>query len=185
MKLDMRFNDPIDGPGSDELRKLMLGQRTLTPLRNLLKRTQYLDYLEILELAVKYSYTAREDHQHLPILGIPANEVGIGHLEGWGLGLIHLLRPDELVLYESTRRNLRLEKYVYTMMLWGYVDHKTKEEIKVTEEEMYMSDDDQAKNKEREEAEMRDMEGDIEMMDIDDEEWETDDEDEEDEMNED
>jgi hypothetical protein len=142
IKLDMRFNDPLEGPGDDGLRKLMLGQRGLTPLRDLLKRTRFTDTLEALEACVRYSYLPRPEHRNFPILGVPANEVGRGHLEGWGVGQVHLYRMDELVMREACRRNMDLQSHVITMMAWGYVDAVTKENIKVTREEMYMSDDD-------------------------------------------
>lgn len=141
VKLDMRFNDPIEGPGDDCLRKLMLGQRGLTPLCQLLKRTRYTDVMEILEAAVRYSYWPAAEHRHLPILGVLPNEIGKGHLEGWGMGQVHLYRVDELVMRESCRRNLQLDKHLIEMMVWGYVDSVTKENIIVTAEEMYMSDD--------------------------------------------
>lgn len=142
VKLDMRFNDPLEGPGDDGLRKLMLGQRGLTPLCHLLKRTRFTDTLEALEACVRYSYWPRPEHRDLPILGVPANEVGRGHLEGWGVGQVHLYRMDELVMRESCRRNMDLKSHIITMIVWGYVDADTKENIKVTKEEMYMSDDD-------------------------------------------
>jgi len=143
VKLDLRFNDPLEGPGDDGLRKLMLGQRGLTPLRDLLKRTRFTDTLEALEACVRYSYWPRPEHRNLPILGVPANEVGRGHLEGWGVGQVHLYRMDELVMRESCRRNMDLKSHIITMMAWGYVNAVTKENIKVTREEMYMSDDDE------------------------------------------
>lgn len=142
VKLDLRFSDPLEGPADDGLRKLMLGQRGLTPLCHLLKRTRFTDTLEALEACVRYSYWPRPEHGHLPILGVPANEVGRGHLEGWGVGQVHLYRMDELVMRESCRRNMDLKSHIITMMAWGYVDTATGENIKVTREEMYMSDDD-------------------------------------------
>jgi hypothetical protein len=153
MKLDMRFNDPIDGPADDGLRKLMLGQRGLTPLCRLLKRTRYTDVLEIWEAAVRYSYWPNPRYAHLPIFGVQPNEIGKGHLEGWGLGRVHLYRPDELVMRESCRRNMQLSKHLLDMMVWGYVDTATGENIKVTEEEMYMSDDPDKKKDEEEDKE--------------------------------
>ena len=154
-KLDMMFNDPFAGPGDDGLRKLMLGQKGLGPLCRLLKREQYTDVLEILEAAVRYSYTPKEEHRRFSIFGIRPSEVGRGHLEGWGLGRVHLYRPDELVMRESCRRNLRLDKHVLNMMCWGYVDKKTGENIKVTDEEMYMSDDEDLMRRYEKEAKQR------------------------------
>jgi hypothetical protein len=154
IKLDMRFNDPIEGPADDGLRKLMLGQRGLTPLCQLLKRTRFTDSLEVLEACVRYSYWPRPEHRHLPILGVPANEVGRGHLEGWGVGQVHLYRLDELVMRESCRRNMDLKSHLYTMICWGYVDSDTGKNIEVTREERYMSDDDVVVKKKREKGKL-------------------------------
>jgi hypothetical protein len=144
VKLDLRFNDPIASSGDDGMRKLFLGQRGLTPLRNLLKRTAYKDAIEILKAAVRYQYTMRSDHfaRRLSIFGVPWHEIGRGHLEGWGAGRAHLYRIDELVYRESVRRNLNLNIHFEDMMLWGYVDPVTKRDIEVTEEEKYMSEED-------------------------------------------
>jgi hypothetical protein len=143
VKLDMRCNDPLIGPGDDGLRKLFLGQRGLTPLRNLLKRTAYKTILEVIELAVRYEYTMKTEHilRRLSIFGVPWYEVGRGHLEGWGAGRAHLYRVDELMLRESARRGLQLGTHLVEIMFWGYVDPVTKRTIKVTDEETYMSDD--------------------------------------------
>lgn len=141
VKLDMRFNDPIDGPGDDALRKLMLGQRSLTTLCKLLKREICRDPVDIIKMAVRYAYRVVPQLRGLPMFGIPPQDIGTGHLEGWGKGRVHLLRPDELVIRESVRRGLGLKDHIMGMFLWGYVDPMTGLDIEVTEEEMYMSED--------------------------------------------
>ncbi|KAL2059912.1 hypothetical protein VTL71DRAFT_10067 [Oculimacula yallundae] len=141
VKLDMRFNDPIDGPGEDHLRKLMLGQRGLTPLCGMLKRVRFTNVGEVIREAVRYDYRVEAGHRGLPIFGIPLEEIGVGHLEGWGKGRVHLLRPDELVVREAVRRKLDLKNHIMGMMLWGYVDPITGLDTPPTEDEMYMSDD--------------------------------------------
>jgi hypothetical protein len=141
VKLDMRFNDPFDGPGNDKLRKLMLGQRGLTPLCNLLKRKIGLTPMEVNKIGIRYAYWVEPKFRGLPLFDIPPEEIGIGHLEGWGKGVVHLLRPDELVIREAVRRRLQLRHHILGMMIWGYVDPLTGENIKVTDEEMYMSED--------------------------------------------
>jgi hypothetical protein len=143
VKLDMRFNDPVDGPGREGLRKLFLGQRGLAPLMRLLKREQFLSVEEVIKLGIRYAYSPRQEHRGYPILNIPPHEIGIAHLEGWGRGRVHLMRPDELVVWESVRRRLNLKQHIMEMMLWGYVDPITGEDIAVTDEEKYMSDDEE------------------------------------------
>jgi len=141
VKLDMRFNDPIEGPGEDHLRKLMLGQRGLTPLCKMLKRTAFTDLGEVFRAAVRYDWEVKPEHRQYSIFGIPPEEIGTGHLEGWGKGRVHLYRPDELVVREAVRRRLDLKNHIMGMMLWGYVDPQTGEDTPATEDEMYMSDD--------------------------------------------
>ena len=163
VKLDMRFNDPIDGPGTEDLRKLFLGQRSLTPLWLLLKRKAFFEFSDVVKLAVRYSYSARPEHRNMPIFGIPPEEIGIEHLEGWGKGNLHLMRPDELIMRESVRRQLGLKGHIMEMMTWGYVDPISGKDIPVTKEEMYMSDDEE-KEKEKLEgyeqwSDYRDFEG--------------------------
>jgi len=140
MKLNMRFNEPLTGVGDDGLTRVMLGQRGLTPLCRLLKREAYFHEKDVLRLAIRYCYEAKPEHMQHNIFGIRARDVGRGHLEGWGLGKIHLFRIDELVMRESVRRRLNLDDHLLYMMLWGHVDPVTKEDIKATDEELYMSD---------------------------------------------
>ncbi|RDL36414.1 uncharacterized protein BP5553_05766 [Venustampulla echinocandica] len=143
VKLDMRFNDPIDGPGTDHMRKLFLGQRGLSPLCKLLKRTGFTTTEDILKLAVKYSHQVRPEHKGYSIWGVPPQDIGTGHLEGWGKGNTHLMRPDELVMRESVRRGLGLKQHIMNMMLWGYIDPVTTQNTPATAEEKYMSDDEE------------------------------------------
>jgi hypothetical protein len=143
VKLDMRFNDPIDGPGDSTLRNLFLGQRSLTPLCKLLKRTAYTSAAEVIKMGIRYTYNIRPEHRGMPMWDIPPQEIGIGHLEAWGAGRIHLRRPDELVVVEAVRRSLDLKDHIMGMLLWGYVDPITGQDIKVTDEEKYMSDDEE------------------------------------------
>ncbi|KAI9828422.1 MAG: hypothetical protein M1832_002850 [Thelocarpon impressellum] len=138
IKLDMRLMDPVDGDGETALRKLMLGQRSLTPLHRLLRRRGGLSRLDILRMQVRYDYTPSPAHRGLSILGIPASEIGIGHREGWGSGTSRakLMRPDKLVMQEALRRGLGLEKRYMDMLLWGYIDLQTFEDVPVRPEEM-------------------------------------------------
>ncbi|KAH6666851.1 hypothetical protein B0J14DRAFT_490477 [Halenospora varia] len=143
VKLDMRFNDPIDGPASDQMRKLFLGQRGLSPLWRLLKRTGFRSLEDVIKLSVRYNHEVKEKHKFWPIWEIPPHEIGIGHLEGWGKGNTHLYRPDELVVREAIRRRMNMKHHIMMMMLWGYCDPITGENTPPTEKEMYMSDDEE------------------------------------------
>lgn len=147
VKLGLHFNDPVYGPGSYELLHLILGQRGLYPLWQLLTRRRFTTLAEIAEAKVRYDfeYTAEDWHKCLPnggkIHGVPLWEVGIGHREGWGKGRQHLMRPDELVPLEAVERGLHLDDHIRHMILWGYFDWETGENIVPTEEDIYISDE--------------------------------------------
>ena len=129
IKLDMRFTDPIDGNGELSLRKLLLAQRSLSTLLAVLKREELVNELEMLQMYVKLKYKPAPEHRGMSILGVPPDRIGKGQLEGWGLGTKNLLRPDELVMRESVRRKLDFHKRYMDMMVWGYVNSKTLENI--------------------------------------------------------
>jgi hypothetical protein len=118
VKLDMRLTDPVEGTGEMGLRKLMMGQRSLFSLRNLLQGK--LDTLRLLQLYVCYDFQPRPENQHLPCLGIPPEAIGRGCVESWGLGQQRLLRPDELLLRENIRRTMNLHMRYMEMIRWGY-----------------------------------------------------------------
>ncbi|KAJ4407675.1 hypothetical protein N0V82_009854 [Gnomoniopsis sp. IMI 355080] len=146
VKLQMRFNEPIFGPKSTVLADTFLGLRDgLNPLWRLLRRKGYLEGEEILQQRLKYYCRESVVQHHLLVgstyVGVHPNELGNEHKEGWGSGNIHLSRPDELVVEESVRRNLHLEKHIVFMMFWGHVDWKKRLNLVPTEDEMYMSDD--------------------------------------------
>lgn len=91
VKLMMRFNDPIDGPGDDGLWCLLLGQRGLSPLWRTLRREALKNGLELAIMAARYFYLPTVEPR-LSVFGIHPDDVGRGHLEGWGKGIIHLFR---------------------------------------------------------------------------------------------
>ena len=131
IKLDMRFMDPVDGDGhgGPALRKLLLGQRSLSAVWQALKRTGLKTKLDLLRMWIRYSYEPAEADKGLPIFGIPPEEIGKLQLEGWGKGKDKLLRIDELVMREGIRRRLNLQRQYMDMMIWGYIDQNTYEDI--------------------------------------------------------
>ena len=149
VKLGMHFNDPVFGPSSYELLHLILGQRGLYPLWQLLMRKRFTTLSEIVEAKVRYDFDLTPDHlrECLPRGGhlhsVSLWQVGTGHREGWGDGTSrqHLMRPDELVPVEAVTRGLQLDDHIRHMILWGYFDWETGENIVPTEEDMYISDE--------------------------------------------
>lgn len=146
VKLQMRFNEPIFGPKATVLADTFLGLRGgLTPLWKLLRKKDYIGGEHILQTRLRYFCRESLIQHHLligePYVGVHPNDLGNEHKEGWGKGKVHLWRPDELVVEESVRRRLHMEKHLVFMVFWGHVDWKKRLNLVPTEEEMYMSDD--------------------------------------------
>lgn len=146
VKLGMHFNDPVYGPLTFDIPSLVLGQKGLYFLWQVLMRNKFTTPEEILDAKVRYDFEIPPDHgghefSDLNVYGVPFCDVGIGHMEGWGRGRGHLMRPDELVPYEAVVRGLELDEHLMHMMTWGYFDWHTGENLVPTEDEMYMSDD--------------------------------------------
>ncbi|PTB52800.1 hypothetical protein M431DRAFT_497159 [Trichoderma harzianum CBS 226.95] len=149
IKLGMHFNDPVYGPCTFDLVQLMMGQKGLFKLWQLLTRKKFNKLADILDLKLRYDFnfvsegTYWMDHGLSQIQGIPLHEVGQQHKEGWGAGRMHLLRPDEAIPVEAVRRGLQLDDHLSHMVIWGYFDWKTGENIVPSLEEMYIEDEDE------------------------------------------
>ncbi|KAL2133633.1 hypothetical protein VTI74DRAFT_1989 [Chaetomium olivicolor] len=143
VKLVLRFNDPVFGPQSSMLMRLMMGQRGLSPLWALLRGKKYRSMKEIRQLKLRYDVGPDQVavRTGMPLHGVEIDELGVMHYEGWGTGSDHLLRPDELVPLEAARRQLNFDKCVHEMMIYGHVDFATGNSLVPSLEEMYMSDD--------------------------------------------
>ena len=130
VKLDMRLTDPITGTGETGMRKLLMAQKGLETLARVLARQELKSQLELLRLIVRYDYTpSRPLRQDETIFGIPANEVGKLCYEGWGKGDKKLVPIDELIAREAVRRRLNLQDHYVDMMLYGYINKRTFEDI--------------------------------------------------------
>ncbi|KAH9991086.1 hypothetical protein F4779DRAFT_609740 [Xylariaceae sp. FL0662B] len=143
VKLAMLFNDPIYGPDGCELLKLFSAQRGWYPLWQMLFGHRYRTTHELLQLRVRYNpanLAPSAQYQNEPILGVSATEVGKGGLEGWGRAKISLIRPEELVAMESTRRDLRLDTHLLHLVIWGHLDQATGRNLAPSKSEIYMSD---------------------------------------------
>lgn len=147
IKLAMHFNDPVFGPSTHELVQLMMGQKGLYPLWQLLTNKKYTNLREFVQLKVRYDFRQESirggrEFFELPFYSIPADDVGIGHTEGWGtFSNKHLVRPDESIPMEAVRRGLELDRHLMYMVTWGYFDVQTGENLVPTEEEMYIEDE--------------------------------------------
>lgn len=151
VKLHMRFNEPGFGPDSPLLADTFLGSKDgLTPLWKLLRRKAYTDPVEVIQQRLRY-WVPDEDVDHWRLIGgsgkaywnVPPGELGEEHREGWGAGNLHMMRPDELVVEECVRREIEMQEHLVFMVFWGHVDFQKRRNLVPTEEEMYMSDEDE------------------------------------------
>lgn len=130
LKLDMRLTDPMTGNGETGLRKLLLAQRSLTTLLHTLQRRTLTSQLELLRLIIRHHYRPPRSLNGQSVCGIPAAQIGKLQYEGWGVGKPSLFIPvEQLVMREAVRRGLGLERYFMDMMLHGYIDKKTWEDV--------------------------------------------------------
>ncbi|MCJ1446655.1 MAG: hypothetical protein MMC23_007161 [Stictis urceolatum] len=136
IKLDMRFNDPLDADASTHLRELMLAQRTMTVLDDVLQRTEMRTRARWLQMYVEWAVDVpqgplpeRFKDASLCVFGVPRVFCGRLKKECWTVGKGELLRPDLLIVKEAIRRDLFLEKWYLDMFLWGYIDTKTGKDI--------------------------------------------------------
>ncbi|KAK3905314.1 hypothetical protein C8A05DRAFT_30836, partial [Staphylotrichum tortipilum] len=144
VKLLLVFNDPVFGPQSSMLMRLMLGQRGLSPLWALLRGKKYRSTTEIRQLKLRYDVGPEQIinlGNSAALLGLNIDQLGVLHFEGWGAGPDHLMRPDELIPLEAARRQLDLDNCIDEMMIFGHVDFATGNSLVPSLDEMYMSDD--------------------------------------------
>lgn len=129
LKLDMRLTNPATGNGELGLRKMLLGQRSLSTLSKVLKREEMRTQLDMLRMLVRYNYEPAR-HKEMSILGVPPEEVGKLQYEGWGLRDTKFIGVDELVMREAVKRKLNLQNHYVDMMIYGYINKQTWEDIR-------------------------------------------------------
>ena len=129
LKLDMRLTHPSAGNGEIGLRKMLLGQRSLSTLAKVLRREEMKTQVDMLRMIVRYSYEPRR-YRQMDIMGVPSHEIGKLQYEGWGAKNTKFIQIDELVMREAVKRKLNLQNYYVDMMIYGYVDKKTFQDIR-------------------------------------------------------
>ena len=121
LKLDMRLTNPGTGNGEIGLRKMLLGQRSLSTLARVLKREEMQTQLELLRMLVRYNYEPRR-HREMSIMGVPPEDIGRMQYEGWGAANTKFIGLDDLVMREAIRRRLNLQNNYVDMMIYGYIN---------------------------------------------------------------
>lgn len=129
LKLDMRLTNPANGNGEVGLRKMLLGQRSLSTLALVLRRDEMKTSLDMLRMLVRFSYEPANP-KGLSILGVPPEEIGRLQYEGWGLKSTKFIGVDDLVLREAVKRKLNLHSQYVEMMIYGFIDQDTWEDVR-------------------------------------------------------
>lgn len=129
LKLDMRLTHPTAGNGEIGLRKMLLGQRSLSTLAKVLKREEMRTQVDMLRMIVRFNYEPPR-HRQMDIMGVPSHEIGRLQYEGWGAKNTKFIQIDELVMRESVKRKLNLQNYYVDMMIYGYINKKTFQDIR-------------------------------------------------------
>ena len=128
-KLDMRLTHPTAGNGEIGLRKMLLGQRSLSMLAKVLRREEMRTQVDMLRMIVRFNYEPPR-HRQMDIMGVPNHEIGRLQCEGWGAKSTKFIRIDELVMREAVKRKLNLQNYYVDMMIYGYINKKTFQDIR-------------------------------------------------------
>lgn len=129
LKLDMRLTHPSAGNGEIGLRKMLLGQRSLSTLANVLRREEMKTQVDMLQMIVRFNYEPSR-HRQMDIMGVPSHEIGRLQYEGWGAKPTKFIQIDELVMREAVKRKLNLQNYYVDMMIYGYINKKTFQDIR-------------------------------------------------------
>lgn len=131
IKLDLCFTHPVTGNGEVGVRKMLLGQRSLSTLFLVLKRQQLLNQSELMGMLVKWDFqlTAQQREEKKSLWGVPQYKAGVLSLEGWVRKGQKLKQVDELVMREAIKRKLHLHDKYMDMVLYGYVNKSTFEDV--------------------------------------------------------
>jgi len=146
-KLEKRCSDPLFGPCTPAVMRALLGQRSLSTLWAVLRaRDGWRTKPALVRMKIRYDHqtTPVQSAAGRPVFGVPLYDVGTTPLEGWGAGVAHLLRPDELAEAEAARRGLDLGQHADYFLTWGVRRDGCAgaATIQPSADDMYMSDDD-------------------------------------------
>ena len=136
VKLDMRFAHAVLGNGVCELSHLLLTQKSLTLLYNVLVGKVVLEY-ENVDAVVVRTYLAEDlDTETHPWLddemdtGVPEEWWGLQTLEGWHMDGARMESPVGLVVMEGLRRRLGVQEHFLDFVTYGYVEQVEKKQWK-------------------------------------------------------
>lgn len=128
MKLDMRFSDPVVGNGVGEMSHMLLTQKGLGMLWKVLSREIKMDYDQVTDVVVRTYLSEDLDTETHTWLddeldnGVPDEEWGLLRREGWHIDGKSMDSAVDMIIMESIRRGLDVQKYYLEFLLYGFVD---------------------------------------------------------------
>ncbi|RMZ68296.1 histidine kinase group [Pyrenophora seminiperda CCB06] len=131
VKLDMRLSDPILGNGVCQLGSMLLSQKSLSMLWNVLSGKLKLDYNTGSDVILRTYVSEELNFVANPTLdddeneNVPMEEEGILSLEGWNQYGKRMPHAIEMLFAETVRRHLRVEHCLLDFVLYGTADLRT------------------------------------------------------------
>ena len=128
VKLDMRFSDPVLGNGIGELSHLFLTQRGLELLYKVLTRKVRIGYDKVTDILIRtYLNEDLDTDMHTWLddeldNAVPEEEWGLLCREGWRIDGKRMDSAVDMVVLESIRRGLDVQKYYMEFAIYGFVD---------------------------------------------------------------
>ncbi|KZM19091.1 uncharacterized protein EKO05_0010242 [Ascochyta rabiei] len=128
LKLDMRFSDPVLGNGIGELAHLLLTQKGLGLLYDVLRGRVEMDYDVVTDIVVRTYLSEDLDTDTHTWLddeldnGVPEEEWGLLCREGWHMNGERMESAVDMVIMEGMRRGLDVQKYYLEFVTYGFVD---------------------------------------------------------------
>lgn len=128
VKLDMRFSHPVFGHGMGGLSHLLLSQKSLRTLHNVLMGHTTLDYEDVADMLVRTYNMADLDTATHPWLlddlanGVLTEQWGTLSRENWDEDGAPLDAAVDMVSMEALRRGLHPQKHLLDFMTYGYVE---------------------------------------------------------------
>jgi hypothetical protein len=132
VKLDMRFSDPVTGNGMAGLSHMLLTQKSLTTLANVLTGKVTLDYDDATMMLVRTYPMGDLDADGIPWLddevdnGVPWEEWGLLMKEGWTQYGARMESVVDMIITEGIRRELHIQQDLLDFVMCGYVDREGK-----------------------------------------------------------
>lgn len=131
IKLDMRFTDPVLGNGAGGLSQLLLSQKSLSTLWEVLSGKLRFEYDDIYKIIRGTFHENDLDTENLPWLLDPIHNAadppinGLLSFDHWDEDSPRLPYAFFMVIAEGIKRKLHVQRYYIDFMLYGWIDNKT------------------------------------------------------------